>query len=64
MSNLPNFEGYSDEKLSAAQQAIGAEMMRRARIAAIPGQIREQAREYLDAGGDPSELTLEQDEPT
>ncbi|MFK5689609.1 hypothetical protein ACI3EY_08070 [Ornithinimicrobium sp. LYQ92] len=50
------YRDWSDEKLDEHRRAILVEQERRARVAALPQQIADMRREYLDAGGDPDAL--------
>ena len=52
------FEQFDDLQLADHLNAVIAEQERRARLAAVPAQIRDLATRYLEDGSDPSELTL------
>lgn len=52
------FEHLDDTQLADHLNAVIAEQERRARLAAVPAQIRDLATRYLEDGGDPSELSL------
>ncbi|MDO5534108.1 MAG: hypothetical protein Q4F65_05605 [Propionibacteriaceae bacterium] len=51
------YREWSDDKLDEHRLAILIEQERRARIASLPDQIATLRQEYLDAGGDPADLT-------
>ncbi|UVY83786.1 hypothetical protein NLU66_16490 [Brachybacterium sp. NBEC-018] len=53
---LDQYREWSDEALRQHQQAISAELGRRASLALIPEQVRELAQAYRDGGGDAETL--------
>lgn len=51
-----DFQKLSDEALEQLMVAAGDEQLRRSRVAMIPGQIISLKQQYIDGGGDLSEL--------
>lgn len=54
----PHYADWSDEALADHLNRILNEQERRQRLATIPATIQALAAQYVDGGGDPSELSL------
>ena len=52
------FDNMTDEQLADHLNAVITEQERRARLAAVPAQIRDLATRYLEDGSNPAELSL------
>lgn len=53
---VTDYNALTEQELWQEKAKIQAELDRRAALAEIPGRIREDARTYLDGGGDPTVL--------
>lgn len=54
---LPDLTTYTDDDLDALRAAMDAETTRRVHLATIPTQVTALAAQYVQSGGDKTELT-------
>ncbi|GGA72718.1 hypothetical protein GCM10011490_24380 [Pseudoclavibacter endophyticus] len=53
---MTDLTALEDDELNALRVDVLCEQERRARLASIPGQVADLARQYAGDGGDPAEL--------